>query len=265
MVPLIDVSTHADSRLEAYRSVRDPDLARRLGLFVAEGRLVVERLIAHRPELIQSVLVSPSAAQALHRQLSGLAAPVYLAPSAELEAVTGFSFHQGCLALAYRPPPLSFDNISAFADLVLVLESLTNVDNVGSAFRTAAAFGAAVVLSPTCSDPFYRKAIRTSMAAVLTVPSARLPAWPDGLDMVRGAGYTVVALSPDGPVTLQEFAANPLRARRLAVVVGSEGRGLSLAVERYAEARLRIPVQPDVDSLNVGVAIGIALSRLSER
>ena len=127
----------------------------------------------------------------------------------------------------------------------------------------AAAFGAgAVLLSPACCDPLYRKAIRTSMAAVLRVPFARLDAWPHGLVCLREAGFTIVALTPRAPArSLEEFSARP-RPERIALVVGTEGEGLSPALEEIADVRVRIPIADDVDSLNVAVAAGIALYAL---
>ena len=141
----------------------------------------------------------------------------------------------------------------------MILEGVSNADNVGGVFRNAAAFGASVLLSPACCDPLYRKAIRTSMGAVLRVPFARLDEWPSALAEVRAAGFTMAALTLREPAeTLAMFARRP-RAGRLAWLVGTEGAGLSDAVEAAADHRVRIPISRAVDSLNLAVAVGIAL------
>jgi tRNA G18 (ribose-2'-O)-methylase SpoU len=149
------------------------------------------------------------------------------------------------------------------ARLILVLEGVTNADNVGAVFRNAAAFGAgAVLLSPTCCDPLYRKAIRTSMGHVLRVPFARAEPWPDSLIDLRSAGFTVAALSPRGTaITLDAFAATH-RDKPVALLVGSEATGLTDAAAQVAHLQVRIPMAPGVDSLNLAVATGIALSSL---
>src|SRR5262249_23626855 len=141
---------------------------------------------------------------------------------------------------------------------IVVMDGVTNADNVGGVFRNAAAFGAdGVVLSPTTCDPFYRKAIRTSMGAVLRVPFARADDWPAAVSRVRAAGFTIVALTPREPSEpLDRFAERP---RKIALVVGSEGGGLTPSVEATADYRVRIPISDAVDSLNLSVAVGIAL------
>ena len=145
----------------------------------------------------------------------------------------------------------------------VVLEGITNADNVGGVFRNAAAFGAdAVVLSSTCCDPLYRKAIRTSMAATLRVPYARAERWPGDLDQLRGHGFSIVALTPREPsITLDELAQGP-RPPKIAWLVGTEGEGLTAAAASLADHQVRIPIAPDVDSLNLAVAVGISLYRL---
>jgi tRNA G18 (ribose-2'-O)-methylase SpoU len=266
-LPAIVLESPNDPRIDDYRAVGEPDLARRRGLFVAEGRLVVERLIASERFRVRSLLLSDAAAAALKPSLSGLPAdvPVFVGPVSLLSAVAGVHVHRGCLALGVRPPDIEPD-ILLDAETVLVLESIANADNVGGIFRNAAAFGVGgVLLSPACCDPLYRKAIRTSMAATLAVPFARLSDWPSALSLLESRGYCVVALTPREPSeTLRTFAAR-VRPAKLALVLGTEGEGLSLTAEAFAHARVRIPIEPGVDSLNVAVAAGIALARLTER
>src|SRR5438093_5623971 len=254
-----------DPRIAAYRDLPDPELVLRRGLFIAEGRLVVRRVIADGRWHIHSVLVNEAARDSLAPALDAAAerVPVYVCDAAAFRGITGYNIHRGCLALVERPAAQPPEAVAAQAHTVVVLEAMANADNVGGIFRNAAAFGAdAVLLSPACCDPLYRKAIRTSMAAVLRVPFARFDAWPDGLVCLREAGFTVVALTPRAPArSLEEFSARP-RPERLALVVGTEREGLSPALEEIADVRVRIPIADDVDSLNVAVAAGIALYAL---
>ena len=266
VMPLIRLDGLADPRVEAYRDVPDPALVRSRGVFVAEGRLVVARLVADSRYAVQSVLVSDAAYRALQPTLEALPAtvPVFVGRASDLASITGIDFHRGCLALVERPRPLSLADLLATADTVVVLEGVTNADNVGGVFRNAAAFGAdGVVLSPACCDPFYRKAIRTSMSATLQVPFARAAAWPAALDEIKRSGLTIVALSPRQHVDSLEPMQLSRAGRRVALLVGAEGEGLSAAAEACADLRVRIPIRPDVDSLNLSVATGIALFALA--
>jgi tRNA G18 (ribose-2'-O)-methylase SpoU len=257
-----------DPRLDAYRSMRDGELMRARALFVAEGRLVVRRVIDDRRYRIASILVN---AAALHDMAAALArldadVPVLVCDATLLSEVAGYDVHRGCLALVHRPAPRTIDEVVETASIVVVLEGVSNADNVGSVFRNAAAFGVGgVVLSPACCDPLYRKAIRTSMGAVLGMPFARAAAdeWPVALARLRAAGFTLVALTPREPSeTLDAFAARP-RSAPIALIVGTEGAGLSTAVTSTADHRVRIPIGGEVDSLNVATAVGIALYALS--
>jgi tRNA G18 (ribose-2'-O)-methylase SpoU len=246
-----------------YTMVADPAALERAGLFVAEGRLVVQRLVEDARFFVHSVAVTPTALAVLEQALDAVATrpPLFVCDVDELRATTGFDFHRGCLALAFRPEAPALPDLSS-ARRLLALEGIGNPDNVGGLFRTAFALGAgAVLIDPATGDPFYRKAIRTSMAATLRLPFARLPEWPSDLDFARRAGFEIAALTPSaGAIPLDEFArtVHP----RLALVVGSEGTGLSRALLRYADVSVRIPIDEHADSLNVTVAAGIALSAL---
>ena len=258
-----------DPRIAAYCDVRDPELVRVRGLFVAEGRLVVRRVIEDPRYRVESILVNDAALDDLQSTAKGLAGelPVFVADADGLARIAGYDVHRGCLALVHRPPPLPVDDLLARAETLVVMEGVTNADNVGGVFRNAAAFGAGgVLLSPSCCDPFSRKAMRTSMAAVLRIPFARADErdWPGVLGRVRRAGFTIVALTPREPSeTLDAFRARA-RPGKLALVVGTEGSGLTPAVESAADCRVRIPISGDVDSLNVAVATGIALYELTQ-
>ena len=252
-----------DPCLNPYAHVGDPEWLRRQGLFVAEGRLVVERLLGIPRFPVVSVLVTPAALEALRAELSRAAVDVCVCDQAALNEITGFNFHRGCLALARRPSDLPYPALLD-ARRLLVLEAVGNPDNVGGLFRTAAAFGVdAVLLDPATADPLYRKAIRTSMAATLRLPFARLDEWPGLLQQFRSRGVRLVALTPRaGATPVAEFAATLRPGHRLMLLVGAEGRGLSDEVLAVADARVRIPMDAATDSLNVTVAAGIALDRL---
>ena len=257
-----------DSRLADYRDIRDAKSLRQRHLFVAEGRLVVERVLSDPRYRVHSILVNHAALQALQPALASLPDSANLqalvCDTPAFEALTGYNIHRGCLALVRRPPAARWQDLLANARLVVVLEGVTDADNVGSVFRNAAAFGVdAVLLSPATCDPLYRKAIRTSMGHALRLPFAEMQPWPESVASLSALGFTVVALSPRLPSTaLDDFATAHL-GERIALLVGTEGAGLTTAVERLADARVRIPVHEHVDSLNLGVATGIALFRLS--
>lgn len=259
-------SVHAgDPRLDAYRNISDAEMLRSRGLFVAEGRLVVRRVVDDTRFRIASIVVNHAALRDLADVLARVpeAVPVLLVDGAALEQVTGYHVHRGCLALVERPRLPSIDEVIARDGIVVVLEGVANADNVGGIFRNAAAFGAAgIVLSPTCCDPLYRKAVRTSMGAALRVPYARAESWPGALAGIKAAGRRVVALTPHGASwSIDEFARQDA-GNAIALVAGTEGSGLSAEAEALADARVRIPMADCVDSVNVAVAVGIALYAL---
>jgi tRNA G18 (ribose-2'-O)-methylase SpoU len=164
------------------------------------------------------------------------------------------------LAVGERPAPAPWRDVLQSAQTVLVLEDVGNPDNIGGLFRAAAALGGeAVLLSPGCADPLYRKSIRTSMAATLTLPFAAAEPWPAILDDLRRAGLELVALTPSGDEDLDSVPRGP----RIAILAGHEGRGLSEAALRRADRRVRIPMKPGADSLNVVTAVAIALHHVS--
>jgi tRNA G18 (ribose-2'-O)-methylase SpoU len=264
-MPVVSVDGPADPRLADYARLSDRDLLASRNCFIAEGRLVVERLIAEGRFTIRSLLLSPAAYRALEHLVARIPdVPVYIIPAEQFVAITGYNIHRGCLASVERAAPIAAAALLPTCRTVVVLEAVTNADNVGGVFRNAAAFAVdAVLLSPTCCDPLYRKAIRTSMAATLRVPFARLERWPDDVALLRVHGFTIVALTPRGRTeTLEQFAAEP-RPERLALLVGTEGAGLSEGAEAAADRRVRIPIRREVDSLNLAVAVGITLARLS--
>jgi tRNA G18 (ribose-2'-O)-methylase SpoU len=265
-MPEIAITDPYDVRLADYQTIGEPERVRRRGVFVAEGRLVVRRLLEDSRYHVRSLLLNRSAREALADLLPGWIdrIPVYVCRSDDFPIVTGFDIHRGCLALAERPPERPWPSVTATARLAIVLEAVANADNVGGAFRNAAAFGADVVLlDPSSCDPFYRKAVRTSMAATLRVPFARLEPWPDALNALRAQGFAIVGFTPDPSAgSIGEFARRAAH-RRLALLFGNEGTGLTVGAQALADERVRIPIGPAVDSLNLAVASGIALSWLT--
>ena len=263
-MPVVRIERFDDARLAEYRNLSDRELLRSQNRFVAEGRSVVARLL-EAPYVVASVLVNEASYRAMAAALSALPGdiPVYICDTDQFSAITGFNLHRGCLALAERPVEQHWRDIAHGANLLLVLEEVTDADNVGSAFRNAAAFGARVLLTDGCCDPMYRKAVRTSMGTVLRTPYARIHDWPRGLSALKEEGFTVVAMTPREHAV--DLSTSLRQHPRIALVVGSEGMGLSDAVEAMADVRVRIPTRPDVDSINLATATGIALYVLANR
>ena len=248
--------------LDDYRLVGDPAALERAGLFVAEGRLIVERLLegAFR---VHSVLVTPAAALALAEVFARRPdVTVLVHEPGVLEEITGIDFHRGCLALAYRPTQaMSIDDLG-HARRLLAIEGVGNPDNIGGLFRTAFALGVdAVLLNPTAGDPLYRKAIRTSMGATLRVPYLRAYDWTAALDELRRRGFRVLALTPQ-PDALPLHEVTLGETDGVVIVVGAEGPGLSGDTLAGSVDRVRINIDPRADSLNVVVAAAIALHAL---
>jgi tRNA G18 (ribose-2'-O)-methylase SpoU len=264
-VSVIHVDNPSDERLSDFKAVSDPERARMRGAFIAEGRLVVRRLLTESPFTPRSVMVTPTAMKSIEDALAARPdVPVYVVPTDVMEAVSGFNIHRGCLAAGERPPRADWHARAAPAHRAVILERVGDADNVGAIFRSAAAFGIGVVLlGPDCADPLYRKAIRTSMGAALTLPFADAEPWPAVLTELAAAGWAVAALTPAADaMPLRDFS-GATRARRVAIVLGHEGDGLTAAALDACEYRVRIPIQPSVDSLNVATAAAVALYALS--
>ena len=248
-----------DARLDDYRDIRE-DRLRARGLFAVETREVVRRLLHERRFALRSILVTEPALDAL-RDVLAPPSIVYLARHEIIYGVVGLNFHRGCMGIAERGTALSLDDVLAPGPrTVVVCERLSNPDNVGGIFRNAMAFGAGgVVLSPGCADPLYRKVVRVSMGGSVTIPLVETSDWPGALARIRADGYTVVALTTRGGTDVAAIAP----PAKLALLLGSEGDGLTDAALAYADVRATIPMAPGVDSLNVAVACGIALDRLA--
>lgn len=263
------VESLEDPRLADYRNVRDPELLRQRGLFMCEGRLGVRRLLAAGRFRPSSVFVTWTALDALCDAWPKLPrdTPVYLGSQALLNRVVGYNLHRGCLAAVERGAPLEpqavLDACEAGRPLLL-LEEVTNPDNVGGIFRSAEAFAAGGVwLTCGCADPLYRKATRVSMGGTLAVPFARIDAAESACGRLREAGRVVVALTPDPRADPIERVSRRLAGRPVALALGAEDGGLSRAALAAVDAPCRIPMAEGIDSLNVATAAGIALHRFA--
>ena len=262
-------------------ALNDPEALRSQGLFLAEGRLVLERLLggaAGGADAIVSVLATPPAVHAL-RLDEHVPDRLTIRTPSEMEVMTGFNFHRGVLAMVRRPAPLTVAEVIGpphapeslgRPPVFVVAEQLVDVDNVGSCFRNARGFGAsAVLLDERCPDPLYRKAVRTSLGHVLDLPWAAAPV-ADILRALAKAGATSIGLTPRGgtrgtPETLAAVAARLDRQKPLAIVVGNEGHGLTTETMAACTQLASIPMAQGADSLNVATALAVALYELTRK
>jgi tRNA G18 (ribose-2'-O)-methylase SpoU len=257
---LVVIDSADDPRLADYRDLRDVQLRRNLeaehGLFIAEGEKVVRRAVEAGFEP-RSFLMAPRWLDGLSDVLSRYDAPVYVVSEALAEEVTGFHVHRGALASLHRRPLPTVESVLDGARSVLVLEEIVDHTNVGAIFRSGAALGFdAVLIAPRCADPLYRRAIKVAMGAVFALPWTRLVDWYDALPALSAAGFTTVVLTlSDDAVPIDEAVAG---VDRLALVLGSEGHGLSPRWEQTAERRAIIPMTAGIDSLNVAAATAVA-------
>lgn len=253
-----------DERVADYLRLTDVALRTRAepehGLYLAESAKVIRRALAagHRP---RSMLLAPRWVCDLAELVTVVAAagaPVYVADAPVIRSLTGFHLHRGVIASMHRPPPRDLHDVLLNARRVVVLEDIVDHTNVGAVFRSVAALGMdAVLITPRCADPLYRRSVRVSMGTVFQVPWARTGPWPAAVTALRSAGFTVAALALDAEsVTLDDLAADP--PARLAVVLGAEGDGLSPRTVSAADVVVRIPMSSGVDSLNVAAAGAVA-------
>lgn len=269
---VVRVSDPEDPRLDDYLHLTDVALRSRhepsAGLYMAESERVIRRALraGHRP---RSVLLSERWVEPLGDLLGevvALGAPVYVGTAEVLRAVTGFHVHRGAIAAMRRPVLPEAAALTAGARRLVVLEDVVDHTNVGAVFRSVAGIGAdAVLVSPRCADPLYRRSVRVSMGTVFQVPWTRIEPWPSGLDQLRAQGFVVAALAlRDDAVDLGtwEGGAAP---DRLALVLGTEGDGLSSGAVEQADVCVRIPMAGGVDSLNVAAAAAVALWTVRRR
>ncbi|GAA2146098.1 RNA methyltransferase [Kitasatospora kazusensis] len=296
------VTDPADPRLADYTGLTDVELRRRRepaeGLFIAEGEKVIRRAVAAGYRM-RSMLLTAKWLDVMADVIADTEAPVHVVEPGLAEAVTGYHVHRGALASMERQPLPAVADVLAGARRVAVLEGLvdhTNVcdsesyvadqdpvtcedsggsqlvvlesivdhANLGAVYRSAAALGMdAVLLSPDCADPLYRRAVKVSMGAVFSVPYARLDPWPASLDELRAAGYAVLALTP-APDAVPLSDVPDAMLKKCAVMLGSEGDGLSEAALAAADLKVRIPMSHDIDSLNIAAAAAISFYALAQ-
>lgn len=258
---LIEVTDPSDPRLHDYSGLTDVELRKvrepAEGLFLAEGEKVIRRALAAGYPM-RSTLLSPKWVEAMRPLIDAVDAPVYVGSEPLLEAVTGFHVHRGALASMRRIAVPQARSVLAKARRVVVMEDIVNHTNLGAIFRSAAALGMdAAVLTPSCADPLYRRSVRVSMGTVFALPYARLDSWPGGLATLAEHGFRTIALTP-GPaaIDVRELRFGP--EEKVALLLGTEGDGLSDPALAAADLRVRIPMAAGVDSLNVAAAAAVA-------
>ncbi|WP_446224278.1 TrmH family RNA methyltransferase [Nocardia sp. IBHARD005] len=259
MAEVIDIDDPTDPRVDDFRDLsnadRRPDLPGRKGLVIAEGVVVVQRMLDSR--FAPSALLGVGKRfETLAGDLAGRDLPYYRASAEVMAEVVGFHLNRGVLAVAPRPAELTVDEVLDGARTVAVLEGVNDHENLGSMFRNAAGLGAdAVLFGDRCADPLYRRAVRVSMGHVLRVPFAPLPQWPESLNLLRNKGFQVIALTPNPEAA---NLATAMTGERVALLLGAEGPGLTEEAMRATDIRARIPMSPGTDSLNVATAAAMA-------
>jgi tRNA G18 (ribose-2'-O)-methylase SpoU len=270
---LITIDDPDDPRLHDYTSLTDVELRRRRepaeGLFIAEGEKVIRRA-RHAGYRMRSMLLSAKWVDLMRDVIDEVPAPVYAVTPELAERVTGYHVHRGALASMQRRPLPSADELLAGPvpppgpqkrpgqRRIVIFEDIVDHANLGAAFRNAAALGVdAVFLTPRCADPLYRRAVKVSMGAVFAVPYARFDSWPRDADVVRKHGFVLAAFCLEArSITLDELADR--HYDKLALMLGTEGDGLSAGALRAADEHVRIPMDAGVDSLNVAAASAVA-------
>jgi tRNA G18 (ribose-2'-O)-methylase SpoU len=259
---VVRVDDTDDPRLADYRLLTDPVARRRIEgdeLFVAEGPIAIERLIAsdHR---VRSFLVADRKLDRLRPLLETADAPVFVVEADQLEAITGFNLHRGAIAAADRKPSSSLGELLGDATRVAVLEGLNDPENLGAVARSARAFGIdALVIDPTCIDPYTRRTVRVSMGEILHLRWCRVAEadWPDAaFEHLHTAGFETWAMTPSGDHDIWSLDVPD----RLALVLGAEGPGLTGRTMSRARRQVRLPIETGVDSLNVAAAAAVAFA-----
>ena len=265
MAQRIEVADPADPRLDDFRDLasadRRPDRPGGRGLVIAEGVVVVRRLLAS-PYPTRALLGTARRYDELAGELAALPVPYHVVEPELMATVVGFHLNRGVLATADRAAPPPVERLISGAGALAILEGVGDHENLGSIFRSAAALGVdGVLLGAGCADPLYRRSVRVSMGTVLQIPFAALPGWSaGGADLLRAHGFRLAALTPrPGAVPLGEAG---LAKGRVAVLLGSEGPGLTDGALAAADVLVRIPMSRGIDSLNVGTAAAIAFAVL---
>ncbi|WP_231595180.1 RNA methyltransferase [Salinibacterium sp. SWN1162] len=267
-VNVIRVTDLSDPRLSDFANLTDVALRRRTepagGLYIAESSKVIARALraGHQP---RAILVLEQWLDDVAELLGDSDTPVYVGDSDVLEQLTGFNLHRGALASMHRPVLSTVAELVKDARRIVILEDIVDHTNVGAIFRSAAALGAdAVLITPRCADPLYRRSVRVSMGTVLQVPWTRIPNWPEDAAELKAAGFHLAALAlNDDSVDLDAFAADP--PEKVALILGTEGDGLSLSTINTADTIVKIPMMHGVDSLNVAAASAVGMYMLRAR
>jgi tRNA G18 (ribose-2'-O)-methylase SpoU len=266
-MPIVPITGLDDPRLSDFAHSTDVALKKARGsehgLYIAESLLVLERAIkaGHRP---RAVLALGTSVDDAVRATSGFDIPIFSGPNELLAELTGYLLHRGLIASMERPSLPSVEALLKDARRVVILENVADPTNVGAIFRSVAGIGAdAVLVTPRCSDPFYRRAIRVSMGTVLQVPWTRIGDWPAARAVLKAAGFHIAALAlSDDAVSLREFAPSP--ADRVALVLGAEGEGLTREALAAADTIVQIPMKHGIDSLNVAASAAVAMFALGD-
>jgi tRNA G18 (ribose-2'-O)-methylase SpoU len=266
----IEISDPGDERVRDYFTLTDVKLRTRLdperGLYLAESEKVIRRALAagHRPRSFLMGQRWVTDLSDLVETAESQGVPVYVAQAAIIESMTGFHLHRGALASMHRPPLVAPEELLQNAlqgktSRVVVLEDIVDHTNMGAVFRSCAALGIdAVLITPRCADPLYRRAVRVSMGTVFQVPWTRIEPWPAGMQVLRDHGFTVAAFAlGDGAISLDDLAGN--QPDRLAMVFGTEGDGLSRLAVKGADLVVKIPMAGGVDSLNIASASAVGI------
>lgn len=261
-VHICDITDPDDARLDNFRDLnsidRRPDLPSGKGLVIAEGVLVVQRMLAS-PFAPLAFLGTDRRLTELRADLAGNAAPFYRASAEVMAEAVGFHLNRGVLAAARRIPERSVEQVAEGARTIAVLEGVNDHENLGSIFRNAAGLDVdAVVFGIGCADPLYRRAVRVSMGHALLVPYARAAQWPADLNTLRQMGFRLLAMTPASDAATLSAAMTTMRGERVAILVGAEGPGLSHAALKASDQRVRVPMSRGTDSLNVATAAALA-------
>ena len=259
-MPAITIDSADDERVADYMGLRERDPDATPDYFIAESELVVRRLLTSHYK-VKSFLVSPGRYERMRDVLDAERAPIYIAEHDILRGIAGYDVHRGVLAAGRRRPSRTLPDVSITARRLLVLEGVNDAENIGAIGRSARALGFdALVLDPTCADAFSRRAIRVSMGEILHLAVVRGAKWPDPLDYLNRIGFETWALTPDPHATnLFEMGMPP----KLALIAGAEGSGLSADALSRTQFSVRIPMHHNVDSLNIGHALAVAMAATS--
>ena len=263
METLIHIRSSDDERIAAYRNIKDAQLQKREGLFLVEGKQVVRRLLMESRFPIHSVLVLDKQLDHIRDLINfdSCTFPVYLADSNVMNDIVGFDFHRGIIALGERNPLPPVTEVIGKARTLVLLEGVTNPDNIGSIFRNAAGLGAGgLIIDSSCADPLYRMATRVSIGTSLIMPWTRAENWGDTLNFLREEGFTLIGMTPNKSAT--EFSELLPKPKKWALVLGAEGPGLSQSSLEKCDILLKLRMTRNVDSLNVATAAAIGMYQL---